>query len=108
MQEWIDAGPRSELPPGTRKLFVAGPAEVALFNVEGRLFAIDNVCPHRGGPLSEGDLVGFTLHCPLHAWPFDLRSGRCTDFEAAKVRVHEVRLDGDRILVAREGRFADD
>lgn len=49
--------------------------EIAIFNLGGRFFAIDNACPHKGGPLSEGIVSGNAIVCPLHAWKVDLESG---------------------------------
>jgi nitrite reductase (NADH) small subunit len=73
---------------------------VALLRVEGDLFAIQDTCPHRGGPLSEGDLEGYVLHCPLHAWPFDVRSGLCPIIRGARIRTYAVRVVGEEIQVA--------
>ena len=50
--------------------------EIAIFNLGGRFFAIDNTCPHKGGPLSEGIVSGNAVVCPLHAWKVDLETGR--------------------------------
>lgn len=73
---------------------------VALLRAEGELFAIQDVCPHRGGPLSEGDLEGYVLHCPLHAWPFDVRTGLCPAIRGARIRTYAVRVVGEEIQVA--------
>lgn len=79
-------------------------ARVALVRVDGHLHALEDTCPHRGGPLSEGDLAGGLLHCPLHAWPFDVRTGLCPERPGVRVRIYEVRVDGEHILVAASGR----
>lgn len=50
-------------------------AAVALARVEGVVYAVVGACPHRGGPLGQGDLSGHHLYCPLHAWSFDVRTG---------------------------------
>jgi nitrite reductase (NADH) small subunit len=86
-----------------RAVVDVGGTRVALIRVDGRLHALEDACPHRGGPLSEGDLSGTLLHCPLHAWPFDVRTGRCPERPGARVRIYEVRVDGERILVASSG-----
>lgn len=105
---WIDAGPLQTLPPGSRRMVRAGRTEIALLNVDGALYAVDNRCPHRGGALCEGDLAGLVLYCPLHAWPFDLRTGQCTQFEAARVRTFDVRVTEGRIEIALGERKADE
>jgi nitrite reductase (NADH) small subunit/3-phenylpropionate/trans-cinnamate dioxygenase ferredoxin subunit len=66
----------SDLPPGGGFPADVGNHSIAVFNVDGRFFAIDNVCPHRGGPLSDGALRGTIVSCPLHHWQFDVTSGR--------------------------------
>jgi nitrite reductase/ring-hydroxylating ferredoxin subunit len=65
----------ADLPPGTGKAFTVAGRQLALFNADGRLFAVDNVCPHDGAPLAEGTVEGTTLTCPWHAAEFDLTSG---------------------------------
>ena len=67
-----DAG---ELPAGEGRVVEAGGRALALFNVEGRFYALDNSCPHRGGPIGEGDLAGTEVSCPWHAWRFDVTTG---------------------------------
>lgn len=103
--DFVDVCDASELPPGARRTVTLGDVDVALLNVDGALYALDNNCPHRGGPLCQGDLEGLVLHCPLHAWPFDLRTGQCTLFTEAKVRIFDVRVVDGRIQIARFGRF---
>ncbi|MFP2932808.1 Rieske (2Fe-2S) protein [Pyxidicoccus sp. 3LG] len=88
-----------------RAVVRVGDTRVALVTVDGRLHALEDACPHRGGPLSEGDLAGPLLHCPLHAWPFDVRTGQCPRIPGVGVRIYEVRVDGERILVAASGSF---
>lgn len=51
--------------------------ELAVYNVDGEFYAIENSCPHRGAPLSEGALCGHIVECGLHGWQFDVRSGEC-------------------------------
>lgn len=53
----------------------AGDTTVALFRVEGQCYAIANACPHKGGPLAEGDVEGHEVHCPWHGWTWDVRTG---------------------------------
>jgi nitrite reductase (NADH) small subunit len=51
--------------------------EIALFNVDGKIYALDNSCPHMGGPLGEGELKGCIVTCPWHGWQFDVKTGAC-------------------------------
>lgn len=68
--------PLADLPPGTGKAFSVAGRLLALFNVEGRLYAVDNVCPHDGAPLADGTVMGTTLTCPWHSAEFDITSGK--------------------------------
>jgi nitrite reductase (NADH) small subunit len=66
----------SECPPGAARELVAGERIVALFNVGGRYFALDGICPHQGGPLGKGELNGCIVTCPWHGWQFDVTTGQ--------------------------------
>ncbi len=83
-----------------RAVVRVGEEEVVLVRVDGSLYALQQACPHRGGPLSEGDLEGHLLHCPVHAWPFDVRTGACSMNPEARVRIYAVRVVGDEIQIA--------
>ena len=89
----------SELVEGQGKLVELAGEAIAVFKVGGDVFAVDNACPHRDGPLAFGDVKGCMVYCPLHAWPFDLRSGQCPDIPSARVRTFPVRIDGDEVKV---------
>jgi nitrite reductase/ring-hydroxylating ferredoxin subunit len=90
-----------ELPPGQAKLVEVMRKRIVLFNVGGHYYAIDDVCPHRGGPLSEGELEGTTVICPWHGAIFDLATGEVKRSPAAVgVATYEVRLDGGDIAIA--------
>src|ERR1700736_4339245 len=65
----------SEIQPGTVKRIEAGGKQIALFNIDGTFHAMDDACTHRGGPLSEGILVGAEVTCPWHGAVFDVTTG---------------------------------
>lgn len=77
---------------------------ICLARIDGTLAAVDNVCPHRQGPLSEGWIEGNAVVCPWHSWAFDLRTGVAESPERASVDVFPVRVEGEDVLVelARE------
>ena len=77
----------------------SGGDPIALYHTARGFFASDNVCPHRGGPLAEGDLIGDEIICPWHLWGFDVQTGVCTGNFEVSIVTHEVKIDGDRILV---------
>jgi nitrite reductase (NADH) small subunit/3-phenylpropionate/trans-cinnamate dioxygenase ferredoxin subunit len=93
----------AEIPPGQgRVVEVAGHA-VAVFNVDGRFYAIDNACPHRGGPLGEGDLDGAAVACPWHAWRWDVTTGANTNNPAVRVACFPVRVQDGAVFVEVPG-----
>lgn len=107
-----------ELPPGSRKLVEVNNRQIAVFNVNGEFHALGNRCPHEGGYLIDGKLVGLVqskmpgeycysrkdefVKCPWHGWEFDLRTGRAQcdptrvrvrHYETAVVQGGEIDLD---------------
>jgi nitrite reductase/ring-hydroxylating ferredoxin subunit len=102
MANWTRLMRASELPPGTATEVVAGERVIALFNVAGKFYALDGVCPHQGGPLGDGMLEGCVVTCPWHGWQFDVRSGQ-HQFNAQITQPRfEVRVEDDWILVDLE------
>lgn len=89
----------ADVKPGTAATVVVDNREIALFNVDGTFYALDNTCPHSGGPLAEGWLDGTTITCPWHAWCFNLGDGKMTLGDYASVDVFDVRVEGDDVLV---------
>ena len=65
-----------EVPAGKSKQVKVGSKTIALFNVEGRFYALDGICPHQGGPLGKGSLAGCIVTCPWHGFQFDVTTGR--------------------------------
>lgn len=72
--------------------------EVALFRDGDRVFAIDAICPHAGGPLEEGEYDDGVVVCPLHGWEFDLATGTCKT-TGEDHRCYEVAIEGDAVLL---------
>lgn len=89
----------SDLPVGSGYLVEVDGEAIALFRVGQEIHAIDNVCPHRYGPLAFGDLRGRTVYCPLHAWGFDVVSGACDEFPGVSVRTYPVHVEGDDVQI---------
>jgi len=101
MATFVKVARTDELPPGQGKCVEVKQRRIALFNVAGRCYAIDDTCPHRGGPLSEGELEGEAVVCPWHGAVFDLATGEVSRFPAAVgVATYEVRIDGGEIAIA--------
>ncbi len=89
-----------DLPPGSGMAVEVEGRQLAIFNVDGKYFAIDDTCPHSGGPLSEGDLEGEQVVCPWHGAIFDLKDGsvQCPPADEG-VGCYRVEVDGDDIKV---------
>jgi 3-phenylpropionate/trans-cinnamate dioxygenase ferredoxin component len=101
MATLITVARTADLAPGQGKLVEVNGKRIALFNVGGRYYALDDVCPHRGAPLSEGELEGTAVVCPWHGAIFDLGTGNIIRPPAAAgVTTYDVRLDGDEIAIA--------
>jgi nitrite reductase (NADH) small subunit len=79
-----------ELPEGARRVVEHAGRAIALVRIDGAVYAVDNVCPHRGGSLGDGDLSGHHLYCPQHAWCFDVRTGEGFYPQGIKVERFEV------------------
>lgn len=75
MAEFVKLAKTAEIEPGGARLVEVNGKQIALFNVEGQFFAIDNTCSHKGGPLTEGEVSGHVVTCPWHSGRFDVRTG---------------------------------
>ena len=90
----------SELPPeGEAPEVWCGERLLCIAHSAGTISAMDNVCPHRGGPLGQGIIEDGKLICPWHAWAFDAKTGAAVHAPGVKVDVYEVRIEGDDVLV---------
>lgn len=89
-----------DLPPGRgATVELAGGGELALFNVNGEFFAIENFCPHRGAPLADGDLCGQAVECARHGWRFDLRTGACLSHTGSEIEAYEVITEDGEVKI---------
>jgi nitrite reductase (NADH) small subunit len=84
---------------GEGRVVEADGKTLALFNVDGAFYALDNACAHRGGPLGEGDLDGTVVVCPWHAWRWDVKTGANVNNPAVRITCFPVSLDGGRVFV---------
>jgi 3-phenylpropionate/trans-cinnamate dioxygenase ferredoxin subunit len=94
MAKWVNVARVSEIAPGGKKLLDIDGRAVALFNVDGMFYAIDDVCTHDGGPLADGTLDGCAIVCPRHGARFDLRTGAALCMPAFEsVAAHAVKVE---------------
>lgn len=100
MPEFVKVAKTSDVPLGEAKAVEFGVKRIAIFNIEGTYHVIDDDCTHRGGPLSEGIIVGTAVTCPWHGAAFDVRTGSVLGLPAPRsVTSYAVRIEGDDIEV---------
>lgn len=101
MTEFITVARTNEIKPGEREVFGVGRKWVAVFNVDGTYYAIEDLCTHDDGPLAEGELTGCVIACPRHGATFDIRDGKVLSAPAfVDVPAYEVRVEGDEIQLS--------
>ena len=100
MSRFVEVAKKSEIPEaGAIAVEVEG-KRLALINLSGEIYAIDDECPHEGGPLSEGTISGEEIECPWHTSHFNIKTGRVTmDPATNDVATYRVRLVGDAVEV---------
>jgi nitrite reductase (NADH) small subunit len=95
---WVQGARLDEVLPNSNRVVTVLGRKIALFSVDGELFATENACPHAGGQLGEGDLDGHTITCPFHAFEYDVRTGECLGGQADAVKTVSVKVDGNLVL----------
>jgi nitrite reductase (NADH) small subunit len=93
------AAKREEIPAGQIREFQVNGKAVAIANVDGKLFAINSICLHHGGPLGEGDLEGSIVSCPWHGWQYDVTTGKLTQEPSSGVDCYPVELRNGEVYV---------
>ncbi len=86
--------------PGSCKTVEVSGSRIALFNVAGKFYAMDDTCAHLGGPLGEGTLDGVIVTCPWHGWQYDVSSGACQTNPSVQMVCYEVRVEDKLVKVA--------
>ena len=90
---------KDEIPADSIREFQVEGATIAVANVDGKFFAINNTCLHRGGPLAEGELNGKVVTCPWHGWQYDVTSGKLIMNPTVGVNCYPVEIRGEDIFV---------
>ena len=99
-QDFVKAASTDELSPGQMKLVEMGDERILLVNLEGEYHAVDEVCTHAFAPLSEGDLSGEEVECPLHGGVFSTRTGEALSPPPSDALiVYQVRVEGSDVLI---------
>ena len=98
--EFVRVATVGEIEPGRAKRVEVGEEEIAVFNLDGEYYAIGDTCSHEEASLSEGDVFGDCVECPLHGAEFDITTGKNLTLPAVSpVPSYPVKLEGDAILV---------
>ena len=100
MADFVKAANLSELAPGNCMRVEVNDKAIALFNVDGEVYALDNTCLHRGGPLGGGTLEGEVVTCPWHMWQYNVRNGEKVNNPSIRVATYAVQVEGSDIKVA--------
>jgi nitrite reductase (NADH) small subunit/3-phenylpropionate/trans-cinnamate dioxygenase ferredoxin subunit len=100
MSEFQRCCKTGDVPLGTSRAFDLGGKSVAVFNLDGEYFVVDNDCPHRGGPLAEGALNGDIVTCPWHGWKFNVRQGGFAVNPNQKIGSYQTRIEAEELWVA--------
>lgn len=97
---WIDIGALSDIPAQGARVVKTAAGCVAVFRTaDDRVFAMDDRCPHKGGPLSEGIVHGTAVTCPLHSWVFSLETGMALGADDGAVAIYPARIEAGRVLL---------
>ena len=98
MAEWVKVAEASQLPPSGGLRVEARGQAIAVFNLDGQLYALEDTCPRDEGSLSQGDLFGDMVQCPVEACKYELATGQCITFDA-HVQTFEVKLEGPEVKI---------
>lgn len=99
-ETWIDIGALADIPREGGRVVKTRAGCVAVFRAaDDTVFALDDRCPHKGGPLSEGIVHGHSVTCPLHAWVFDMGTGTAQGADEGQVGTYPVRVEAGRVLL---------
>jgi len=99
VSNFIKVATVADVPEGAGKTVEVAGKQIALFNVGGKFYAIDNACKHRGGPLGEGEVDGSTVICPWHGWEYDVTTGANLDDASVKLGCYPVKVENTDIMI---------
>ncbi len=98
---WIKIGSINDIPRRGARCVKTPRGKIAVFRAaDDRVFAVEDRCPHKGGPLSQGIVHGTSVTCPLHNWVISLETGKAGGADEGEVRTIPVRLDGEQLFIA--------
>ncbi|MFA9460680.1 nitrite reductase small subunit NirD [Thiohalorhabdus methylotrophus] len=99
--QWMEIGALADIPPRGARVVRTELGDIAVFRAaDDAVFALDDRCPHQGGPLSQGMVLGHRVACPLHNWQIELGSGEAVAPDEGCTRRHPVRVEDGRVYLA--------
>jgi len=103
LSRFVTVAAASEIGPGEREIFDVEGYYIAVFNVGGTYYAVEDVCTHDDGPVAEGELYGFEIECPRHGARFDIRTGAVLRMPAVEpIRWFPVRVEDGNLQIGFE------
>ena len=106
-RQWTDVGAVTDVPLRGARRVPTRAGDVAIFRTgDGRVFALKDACPHKGGPLSQGIVHGDAVACPLHNWRISLSTGEALGEDKGCVPTIPVKIDAGRVLISRLAMLA--
>jgi 3-phenylpropionate/trans-cinnamate dioxygenase ferredoxin subunit len=103
MAEFLESIALDRLPPGKAKVVRIAGKDIALFNVDGAVYALDDACPHAGISLGSSKLRGNLVTCRGHRFGYDVTNGQCASIAGLRAATHEVKIVAGKILVSVDG-----
>lgn len=100
-RDWIDVGSYDDIPPRGARVVKTARGDVAVFKAaDGAIFALNDRCPHKGGPLSQGIVHGHAVTCPLHNWVISLETGEAQGADKGCAHKIATRVEASRVYIA--------
>jgi nitrite reductase/ring-hydroxylating ferredoxin subunit len=97
MPNYVTVARASAIPPGMGTVVTVKGQEIAVFNVQGKFYALDNRCPHQDYPLGRSPVFDNLVLCIGHAWRFNIKTGECYSASGMNVRTYDVMVEGDEV-----------
>lgn len=97
---FVDIGAISDIPPRGARTLVVGEKKIAVFRDQAnQIYALEDSCPHKQGPLSQGIVHDDCVTCPLHNWVISLKTGKAQGADEGQTRTYSIKIDGNRVLI---------
>ena len=103
--DFVKVSDTKDIQPSHMKEIKLENESICIVNIEGKYYAIGNICTHEGGPLADGTLEGYEVECPWHGSKFDVRTGEVKEPPASEPEsVYQIKVDGNKILLKKQDK----